>query len=160
MGGSAISAGKILGQSAAEGLSDFSGKVYRGSSQAIPDDTLTRVDFNTVDEDVKGDFDTVTNFKLTPTKAGVFLITAGCAINNLPNGNHMRIDIIKNVTNHASGTCVSNGATKINNTRSTALVRVNGTTDSIEAKVTAEGVGNDLIGAIAETFFQWQLVGK
>lgn len=94
----------VVGQLGITGASKI--HVTRTTAQSIPSLTLTRVNFNTEVFDNLGEFDNVTNYRFTATKAGAYYITSGLFSDNVAwplVTSYWEIGIYKN------GTLVANG---------------------------------------------------
>jgi len=92
-------------------------RAYRTTSQTIPNGTWTKVEYNTEEYDTLGEYDHVTNFRFTATKAGKYLVTAICGLDNMGDGKIVTLMIRKNggvarrlvtsTTGAAGGVCFS-----------------------------------------------------
>jgi hypothetical protein len=72
-------------------------RAYLGTTvQSIPSATVTEVTLNTEDWDVDGEFDNVTNYRFTATKAGYYLACAAITYADLPDGCGYQCRIHKN----------------------------------------------------------------
>ena len=92
-------------------------RAYRTTAQTIPDASWTKIEFNNEEYDIKGEYDHVTNFRFTATKAGKYLVTAICGLDNMSDGKIVTLMIRKNgnvarrlvtsTTGAAGGVCFS-----------------------------------------------------
>ena len=72
-------------------------KMKRGSAQSIPNDTATKIAFDTEDFDIGGIADIVTNDRFTINRAGTYLVTANYAIGpGISTGENARLIIYLN----------------------------------------------------------------
>lgn len=111
---------------------------YRGTSnQSFSSVTFTKVQLNAEDFDTDGCFDSTTNYRFTPTKAGKYQInttlkvTGGSSVRNI-------IAIYKNGTNYLRVNDNTTGASNPTASAS-ALISMNGSTDYLELYVFSFG---------------------
>jgi hypothetical protein len=78
-------------------LSKQSGfRAYRTAAQSITQMTWTKVQYNTEEYDIQGEYDHVTNFRFTATKAGKYLVTAICGLDSLSDGKVVTLVVARN----------------------------------------------------------------
>ena len=92
-------------------------RAYRTTAQTIPNASWTKIEFNNEEYDIQGEYDHVTNFRFTATKAGKYLVTAICGLDNMGDGKIVTLMIRKNggvarrmvtsTTGAAGGVCFS-----------------------------------------------------
>lgn len=108
--------------------------VYRSGTQSIPASTETKIQFNAEEWDSDGLFDSATNYRFTPNKAGKYLFVARLAFASTQDAKLFLLRLFKN------GAVVRNGA--LIHTHATtgidigvqlcAMETANGTTDYFE----------------------------
>jgi len=106
--------------------------VYLNGSQSISNNTSTKIQFNTEEYDTANAFDSSTNYRFTPQKAGYYQINATCYFQGTSMTN-IQLYLYKNGANHkyslvATGISVGNYQITVS-----SLVYLNGSTDYIEA---------------------------
>jgi hypothetical protein len=132
-----------------------SGPAFRayldGSSQNFNQNTFTKIQFNAETFDTDNCFDSTTNYRFTPNKAGYYQITIGADINQTESNKVSATRITKNGTGYAYTT----GAIGIQSLGSgTDLVYLNGTTDYVEGFAYSEsGTSRYLLNGSASTYF-------
>ena len=108
---------------------------YRSGNQSITDNTLTKVEFNSVDYDTDSCYDNTTNYRFTPTVAGKYFVYA--TIRGDSNGDSNiqfhSIQIYKNgsAISYASQNFQANYP-RIMNIPISFVVDMNGSTDYLE----------------------------
>jgi hypothetical protein len=105
--------------------------VTRSTDQAVTVNTWTKIQLSTETTDTEGIYDNTTNYRCTPTKAGVYLITALCVMTCADAG-YGAVAIYKN-GNFYEANFVLAGAGNTNGVSVTALIPMNGSSDYIEA---------------------------
>jgi hypothetical protein len=105
--------------------------VSRSTDQTVTANTWTKMQLSTETTDIEGIYDNATNYRCTPTKAGMYLVTAMC-VTTCGDGGYGAVAIYKNGTFYEANFCIS-GATQVNGIAVTAFVPMNGSTDYIEA---------------------------
>lgn len=119
--------------------------------QTVTTGILTKVQFDTEDFDTNSNYDHSTNYRLTPTVAGKYYITANLGYNDGgSNPGAARLEIHKNGTSvsQAFDPFWDNGDCYLN---TQALVTFNGTTDYVEIFALISGTGNtDFLSAESE----------
>lgn len=106
-------------------------RAYRNtSSQSLAQNTVTKVQLNGEDYDTDNCFDSSTNYRFTPTKAGYYLILANIFFDNGGSGNANAVYIRKNGNTTAGSDFKM--STVYCNTIVEDLVYLNGSTDYIE----------------------------
>lgn len=135
-------------------------QAYRSSNQTISDSTFTLVQLDTIALDNLSDFDNVTNYRWTPTIAGVYYVLGGIRYASGSTGLY-RVNIFQNgavvlatVANLSSTSVVANTAS--------GFLSFNGTTDYVDLRAYQVSGGNlDVVGAAAfHTFLQGYLVAR
>jgi len=124
-----------------------------GTSLVIPTSSETKVEFDSLEIDTHGGFDT-TLFRYTPPVAGIYHMTATIRFSSdLGSGTTHRISIVKNgsVVRRSAlvGYSITSGGVTI-----TSIEEANGTTDFFEIFVLQQG-GSDatILGGFADTYF-------
>ncbi len=105
--------------------------VSRSTDQTVTASTWTKMQLSTETTDTEGIYDNATNYRCTPTKAGMYLVTAMCVM-TCADGGYGAVAIYKNGTFYEANFCIS-GANQVNGVPVTAFVPMNGSTDYIEA---------------------------
>lgn len=106
--------------------------VFDASAQSIPDNTDTKIEFNSEVVNVKDVFDVSVNFRYTPLVKGMYLLTANV---NFQSGSVDQVayqaKIYKNGASHKENLIETSG-TDSQSVGITAIVEANGTTDFFE----------------------------
>jgi hypothetical protein len=121
---------------------------YRSGTQAYTSNTFTKIQLNTESFDTNSCYDSVTNYRFTPTVAGYYLCTGQIQTSA---GTYVETDIYKNG--------VSNGYSQINSAwgiPTTQLIYLNGSTDYIELYGFVTTSGNIQSGSA--TYFHASMV--
>jgi len=106
--------------------------VSRTTNQAVTVNTWTKIQFATETTDTEGIYDNATNYRATPTVAGVYLVSVECVMNTA-DGGYGGAAIYKNgVVVPGGKQLVVSGAALANLISVTTFVPCNGTTDYIE----------------------------
>ena len=58
-------------------------RATRGTAQSLPTGAETKIQYNTEEYDIQGEYDNVTNFRFTATKAGIYAISASFLTNTV-----------------------------------------------------------------------------
>jgi hypothetical protein len=108
------------------------------ANQSISDNTLTKVQFNTVVFDTNSDYDNATNYRFTPTVAGTYFVYASVWIESGANTNYNRgyaliqkngtTTLVQNMQDSRDNPTASYTSTPM------TMVSMNGTTDYLEVK--------------------------
>jgi hypothetical protein len=104
---------------------------YSSTSQTLTANTFTKIIINNEIVDTDNCFDPVTNYRFTPTKAGLYQISASVQLTDYP----LRglVSLYVNGGEYARFSDVTNGATVVDFGGSgSILVKLNGTTDYVE----------------------------
>jgi len=119
--------------------------VYRATNQSVIGSTYTKVQLNTEEWDTDNCFDSTTNYRFTPNKAGYYQINFTCA----DSGSDFYGRVYKNGSNFKTlwGAGVS-GATL----EGSCMVYANGTTDYFEFYIAHFGGTADIYGGQASTY--------
>ena len=120
---------------------------YISGAQAITNGSYVKAQFDTESYDVTNDFDSTTNYRFTPSVAGLYLVSVGINWGSTEDTKSYFISIQKNATVdtvleielHASGTdpLIMNGS---------AIINMNGSTDYLEVYVYNGGTVSKNIG--------------
>lgn len=130
-----------------------------GVAQTITTDTYTKVQHTTEVSDSKNEFDSSTNYRYTPGRAGVYLVVAANTYQGLSDGKTSWSTIYKNGALLHSNKIAIGAATSASVT-AVAFVPMNGTTDYIEHFTRHdEGSDEDITGVTASNFFQAAWMG-
>ena len=124
-----------------------------GSSQSIPNNTQTKVQFDTEDFDTDSCYDNATNYRFTPTSSGKYFV--GLAVRfNTGSVSITSNFIFKNGSQFYAGeySNISN-----NNWFNGTIVTLNGSSDYIEAYCYQNSGGS--VNIIAGQFFAYKLIG-
>ena len=124
-----------------------------GSSQSIPNNSQTKVQFNTEDYDTDSCYDNATNYRFTPTSSGKYFV--GLAVRfNTGSVSITSNFIFKNGSQFYAGeySSISN-----NNWFNGTIVTLNGSSDYIEAYCYQNSGGS--VNIIAGQFFAYKLIG-
>jgi hypothetical protein len=105
-------------------------EVSRATDQTVTANTWTKIQFATEGKDTEGIFDNVTNYRCTPTKQGLYLVTCLCVM-TCADGGYGAVAIYKNGSFYEANFCIS-GASQVNGVQCTAIIPMNGSTDYIE----------------------------
>lgn len=134
-------------------------QAYRSSNQSINDSTFTLVELDTVTYDNLTDFDNATNYRWTPSIAGIYYVEAG--LRYAAGTGTYRVNIFQNgavvfatLANLNSGSVVANTAA--------GLLSFNGTTDYVDVRAyQVSGGALNVIGAAAfHSFLSGYLVAR
>jgi len=128
--------------------------VYRSTDQTgIVTATYTKIKHQTVVFDNSSVYDNVTNFRMTPTIAGKYLIIASAAFNNLSDQIETRSAIYVNGS-VVQEVRVQQSGTQIAVACSSAIRDINGTTDYIEHFIRHDAGSNQTLNSgQPRTFF-------
>ena len=102
----------------------------RGTDQTVTANTWTKIQFSTENTDTENIFDPTTNYRATPTKAGLYLVHVHVNM-TCADGGYGAVAIYKNGVHYAANFTLS-GAANTNGLSVTAFVQMNGSTDYIE----------------------------
>jgi hypothetical protein len=125
-----------------------------GVNQAsIANNTATKVQFNNEEFDSNNNYDSVANFRFTPTVAGYYVIKFQQRFNNATDQSTTWASIYKNGSAVAHGIMVQSGTVAVQTARVEKTVYMNGSTDYIEFYVLQDtGTSRDLVGTTTQTF--------
>jgi hypothetical protein len=116
----------------------------RGSNQTISTATFTKAQLNTENLDSNGDYDNATNYRFTPTIAGVYLVVCSMVYDTMGDQSVIIGSIYKNGSASTYNACGASG-TGQNGTTIVNALDMNGSTDYIELYVyQASGVDRPL----------------
>lgn len=132
-------------------LSGFA--AYRATTQSIPNNTITKVQINTEEFDLNNDFDSTTNFRHTPTIAGVYHYTGtvtmtvesdlfGIGAHLIKNGSVIKTRVIQSTFNAVtSGVSID------------AYIEMNGSSDYMELGATQINTSTNNINTFAGSLY-------
>ena len=127
---------------------------YRNTNQNISQNTYTKVQLNTESFDTNSNFDSVTNYRFTPTVAGYYQLNGQVQFNTA--STVLFIAIYKNGSQaQAQGVAAIYGAGSVLNISS--LVSANGSTDYFELYAYSDNVSPQ-INSTTNTFLNGYLV--
>lgn len=131
-------------------------RAYQNALQSIPNNTLTKVQFNAESWDLDNEFDSATNYRFTPTVAGLYQVNT--AVTFVTNATGIRrCEIRKNGSPHTRGTNVDavTVASLVTTVAASDIFDMNGSTDYIEVfcSQTSGGALNIVGTSAAETVF-------
>lgn len=120
---------------------------YQSSAQTPSAGTWTKIQFQTKEFDTNSNFDSVTNYRFTPTVAGYYQVNSACGQNGAAIGSY--ISLYKNGSQFKTG--ASSNASFLNMV--SALIYFNGTTDYVESYV-YQGTSTTLTTGVSACYFQ------
>jgi hypothetical protein len=137
------------------------------SDQAIASaSTDEKILFDSEDFDISSYYDNASNYRFTPTTAGIYKVSAGVNWDSSNSSGAIRqINMRKNSTDGTDGTVVANATTQVSNatrernTHVSTLVSLNGSTDYIEIYANSSNAADDVQGGTGITYFEAHLVG-
>lgn len=106
-------------------------RVYNGSAQSVSASTFTKIQLDTADFDADTNFDTTTNYRWTPDRAGKYLVSGMVRFDGAGSGTDIITAIYKNgsaLVYSIAGSSASGSASPLVST----IVSMNGTTDYLE----------------------------
>lgn len=71
-------------------------KAYRNAYQSLPDNVVTKIQFNAEDYDVQNEYDNVTNYRFTAKKAGLYVFGASVEFRSVTVGDFCVMYMFKN----------------------------------------------------------------
>jgi len=110
----------------------------RATNQSIPNNTVTKVQFDTEVFDTDNYYDNSTNYRFTPLVAGKYFVTLQAGFANLTNVTHrIVLEIHKNGSTYARvGDLAANSDSSADpNLTMSAIVEMNGSTDYLEGAI-------------------------
>ena len=119
--------------------------VYSSTAQSIPANTLTKINFDTVEFDTTEAFD-IDNNRFQPEVAGYYEVNCGCGVEAGAVQNFT--SIFKNGIEYRRSTTSNEGG----NTRLSTLVHLNGTTDYVEGFVRINKSFSTIPGGVLTSF--------
>jgi hypothetical protein len=129
---------------------------YLGTLQSIAQNTFTKVSFNTEEFDTNSNYDSVTNYRFTPTVAGYYQVntyisyTTGQGTSETVLSIYKNGSAIKQITDALASSYTYGG---------TVLVYLNGSTDYIEAYTyTANAGTRAIVNSSIYCYFQAAMV--
>jgi hypothetical protein len=127
---------------------------YASANQTVSSATFTKVQFNTEEFDTNSNYDT-TNYRFTPTVAGYYQITTGCAFTTTQTS-----ELLSTVYKNGSR---FKGVFDMEATSwggyGTVLVYANGTTDYFELFIYSASTGTRVIsGNARDSYFQAAMI--
>ena len=116
----------------------------RTTAQSIPQATWTKIQFNTEDVDIQGEYDSVTNFRFTAVEAGIYIVFISAGLYAPADGTRVILDAYKN-----GAACLRlcdiqvGGATAFSPGGASGFINL-AATDYIEAFIYQSGVAKDI----------------
>ena len=131
-----------------------------GVNQAIPATTYSKVSWGTEEYDTNNNFDNVTNFRFTPTKAGKYLLTASLYMTIVnPNVNAI-VALYKNGVSYKEGALYHTISASYGTVSVEAVVTANGSTDYFEIfAYTSDAGGATISGGASASHFSGARLG-
>lgn len=134
-------------------------RVARGTAQSISNATYTKVQYATEDSDTSSIFDSVTNYRATPTTAGLWQFSAGALFASMTDAKQFSIHIAKNGS-IIFGAWNSSGVTTDQGMACSCTATANGTTDYFEVFVyQASGGSINLLADARWNYFHGTFLG-
>jgi hypothetical protein len=127
---------------------------YRNASQSVSSSTNTKVAIDTEEFDTNSNFDSVTNYRFTPTVAGYYQINAGITFASAVT--YAQIMIYKNGSNYKNTYSQLSAGNYTQNVSS--IVYCNGSTDYIEIYGYMAATTPSFSGGISATWFNGAMV--
>ena len=127
---------------------------YRNASQSVSSSTNTKVAIDTEEFDTNSNFDSVTNYRFTPTVAGYYQINAGITFASAVT--YAQIMIYKNGSNYKNTYSQLSAGNYTQNVSS--IVYCNGSTDYIEIYGYMAATTPSFGGGISATWFNGAMV--
>jgi hypothetical protein len=133
---------------------------YASSNISIPNNTFTKVAFQTEEFDTNSNYDNATNYRFTPTVAGYYQVNSQIAWGVTTTTSGTIIAIYKNGTRFKDGSGIIGSNVWGNQNNVACLISMNGSTDYIEvyAYQNSGGAVNVNSGGPNNTYFQACLV--
>jgi hypothetical protein len=126
--------------------------VYRNTTQTIPHNTFTRVNFEIEEFDTANCYDNTTNFRFTPNVAGYYQISLHLSISlSGTNASTFIAAIAKNGSVTSQNYITYRDITNTYSAHTTKLIYMNGTTDYIDGQI-YHNQGADRVLAVNQTF--------
>jgi hypothetical protein len=109
-------------------------RAYRSTSQAIPNTTFTKIQFDTETFDTDSAYDNSTNYRFTPQVAGKYFFTTTIRMVGISTIDNYQVFLYKNGSIHSR---FANGGTHAANPSNSVsdIVTMNGSTDYVEVFV-------------------------
>lgn len=124
-----------------------------GSDQSINTSTHTKVQYNTEVYDPTGDYDNATNYRFTPSVAGIYFIAAAVQFVDLGDAKQGIIKVYKNGSEVRGVKAWSSGASTDPDPCVTAFAEMNGTTDYLEVFVFHDhGSSRNILGSATYSY--------
>ena len=137
----------------------FRANLGGGDQTGVAHATETKVQHDNEVADPRGNYDPTTNYRYTPTKAGLYLVIAAVSILGLASGKRLDSRIKKNGGIDANMQHFM-GATGEGPTLAVVLVNMNGSTDYLEHfTYHTHGSDRSIYGGNNQTFFQAFRIG-
>jgi hypothetical protein len=151
-----LSKGKIMLKTIGNNQSGPAFRAYSSNSQIIPSGVPTKIQFNAESFDTNGNFDSITNYRFTPTVTGYYQLNLSVGFAAMGVG-EIILQINKNGSAYQFGSDVVGTTTYI--ASMSALVYMNGPTDYVEGFVTqSSGLSRALAAAATQSSFSGALV--
>ena len=120
-----------------------------GVNQTINNQTVTKIQFNNEQYDSNNDYDDTTNYRFTPTIAGIYSFVLNVQLGSIPSGKEIIVFIYKN-GNEISRQHIWNASGSITQVHGSVSAQdeANGSTDYFEAFVFHDsGTSEDVLGS-------------
>lgn len=129
------------------------------SAQSVNSGSTTKIEFNGETFDTDSAFDSTTNYRFTPQRAGYYHVNFGVALDALTDGTRVFAQCLKNSTPAFEGTQLAGAASNLGVTASD-IVNLNGSTDFIEVHVNHNsGAAENVLNGTRLTFFSAHWIG-
>lgn len=128
---------------------------YVGTATSMTQNTFTKMGFDTEDWDDNTNYDAATNFRFTPTVAGVYLVQITATLSAINDTKSFLVSVHKNGSLYKQGGANINGSGGVVEATAdvSCLVSMNGSTDYIEAFGFNTDTAQNLITTQAKNHF-------
>lgn len=127
---------------------------YQSSGQTVANATWTKVQFQTEEFDTNNCFDSVTNYRFTPTVAGYYQFNTSCRVG--PNNATIRVSFYKNGSEFKTSAPPSGNY--FFGVSLASLIYLNGTTDYVECYFYQSSGASGTMATGTDTWFNGALV--
>jgi len=134
-------------------------RAYGSTSQAIPNNTFTKVEIDTETFDTDGNYD-ITNYRFTPQTAGKYFFTTTIRMTAISAINNYQVFLYKNGSLNSR---FANGGTHAANPSNSVsdILTMNGSTDYVEVFVyQSYGSDRNIFNGTANTYFSGYRIGS
>ena len=121
-------------------------RANRTANYAITQNTWTKVNFNEEDFDTDSCYDSTTNFRFTPNKAGYYQFNYCGQINNANAADFFTIALYKNGANYHSPNAVDISSQGYGQVTGSDLVYMNGSSDYVEVFLYSSAASSNIGG--------------